>query len=111
MTEIYDICKKVMECIIYNDYEALRKERALERTSESDIKRILFEYDPYQMPIMPPNDYFEKSADIYTYNDGSGYAVDINFWYKTGESDLTLQLDIRHNKGKLWFSVDDVHVL
>lgn len=111
MTKIYNICKLVMECIVSDNYEPLQKEGALIRTSESDIKRVLTEYEPNEVPIMPPDDYFEKSVDIYQYTDGSGYHVDINFWYKTGESDLTIQLDIRRKGGQLYFIIDDIHVL
>ena len=111
MTEIYDICRLAMKCIVSDYYEPLLKANALIRTSESDIKRVLAEYNPNEAPIMPPDSYFEKAADIYTYTDGSGYHVDINFWYRTGEGDLTLQLDIRKKGNKLNFIIDDLHVL
>lgn len=111
MTKIYNICKLAMECIVSDDYEPLQKEEALTRVSEQDIKRVLAEYKPNEMPIMPPDDYFEKSADIYQYTDGSGYHVDIDFWYGAEQSDLTLQLDIRKKQDQLRFIIDDMHVL
>ena len=111
MTEIYHICELAMACIVSNNYEPLRKENALTRVSEGDIKRVLAEYNPGDAPVMPPDGYFEKPAYINTYTDGSGYHVDINLWYGSGESDLTLQLDIRKKDNKLQFIIDDLHVL
>ena len=111
MTKIYDICEFAMERIVSGDYALLQKEGALTRVSENDIKCILTEYEPNEFPIMPPDDYFEKSADIYQYTDGSGYHVDIDFWYNAGQSDLTLQLDIRRKQDQLHFVIDDIHVL
>lgn len=70
-----------MECIVSVDYETLQKEGTLTQVLESDIKRVLIEYKLNEMPIIPSDDYFEKSADIYQYTDGSGYHVDIDFWY------------------------------
>ena len=34
-----------------------------------------------------------------------------NLWYPDGESDLTLQLDIRKRGNQLAFIIDDLHVL
>ena len=62
MTEIYYICKLAMECIVSDNYEPLRKENALTRVAESDIKRVLAEYNPSDAPAMPPDGYFEKAA-------------------------------------------------
>ena len=111
MTEIYHICKLAMECIVSGNYEPLRKENALTRVSESDIKRVLAEYNPGEAPVMPPDGYFEKAAYINTYTDGSGYHVDINLWYGAEESDLTLQFDIQKKNNGLKFIIDDLHVL
>ena len=111
MEEVYRICKLAMECIVNNNYIRLEKLNALTRVSESDIKRVLAEYNPDEHPIRPPDSFFEEAAYIGKYNDGSGYYVDINLWYKTGESDLTLQLDIRWKGNKLNFTIDDLHVL
>ena len=111
MTEIYHICKSAMECIVSGNYEPLRKENALTRVSKSDVKRVLAEYDPGEAPVMLPDGYYEKAPYINTYTDGSGYYVGINLWYEAGESDLTLQLDIRKKDHKLVFIIDDLHVL
>ena len=111
MTEIYHICKLTMECIVSGNYEPLRKENALTRVSESDIKRVLAEYNPGEAPVMPPAGYFEKAPYFNTYTDGSGCHVGINLWYGSGERDLTLQLDIRKRDNKLKFIIDDLHVL
>lgn len=111
MNEIYRICKSAMKSIVTDDYRFLEEQRALTRVPEEAIKRVLAEYNPNEAPVMPPDDYFEKAADIYTYTDGSGYHVDINLWYPSGESDLTLQLDIRKRDGRLCFIIDDLHVL
>ena len=111
MTEVYRICKLAMECIVSDNYEPLRKANALTRVSESDIKRVLAEYNPDESPVMPPNGYIEKAAYINTYTDESGYHVDINLWYEAGESDLTLQLDIRKKDNRFVFIIDDLHVL
>ena len=111
ITGIYHICKLAMGCIVLGNYEPLRTENALTRVSESDIKKVLAEYNPSERPVMPPDGYFEKAAYINTYTDGSGYHVDINLWYGTEESDLTLQLDIRKKDNRLAFIIDDLHVL
>ena len=111
MTEVYHICKLAMECIIHDNYMLLEELNALTRVSESDIKRVLAEYNTDEAPVMPPDGYFEKSAYINTYADGSGYHVDINLWYESGESDLTLQLDIRKKDNRFVFIIDDLHVL
>ena len=87
-----------MECIVSGNYEPLRKANALTRVSESDIKRVLAEYSPGEAPVMQPDGYFEKTPYFNTYTDGSGYHVGINLWYGSGESDLTLQLDIRNRR-------------
>lgn len=110
MEEIYAICKTAMACIVRNDYKFLRKQNALTRAAEADIKRVLSEYDPSQNPMMPPDSYYRESAHIYTYTDGSGYAVEFNFWYPSGESDLELQLDIRKRRDGLHFIIHDVLV-
>ena len=111
MNEIYSICKSVMKCIVTDEYQILEEQQALVRVPKEAIKRVLSEYNPKEKPVMPPDDYFEKAADIYRYTDGSGYHVDINLWYAFGESDLTLQLDIRKRAGQLSFIIDDLHVL
>ena len=111
MTEVYRICKLAMECIVSDNYEPLRKANALTRVSESDIKRVLAEYNPDESPVMPPDGYIEKAASINTYTDGSGYHVGINLWYEAGESDLTLQLDIRKKDNRFVFIIDDLHVM
>lgn len=111
MNEICNICKSAMKCIVTDDYQFLEEQRALTRVPEEAIKRVLSEYNPEEKPAMPPDDYFEKAAYIIKYTDGSGYSVDINLWYSSGESDLTLQLDIRKRNGQLCFIIDDLHVL
>lgn len=111
MTEVYQICKLAMSCIASDDYKPLREENALTRVSEKDIKRVLKEYNPNETPSMPPEGYFEEAAYINTYTDRSGYHVDIDLWYGSGRSDLTLQLDIRKRQGRLAFIIDDIHVL
>ena len=100
-----------MECIVSNNYMLLNDHNALTRVSENDIRRVLSEYDPDELPVMPPDPYFEKAAYIVQYRDGSGCHVDINFWYPSGESDLTLQIDVRKQQGQLSFIIDDIHVL
>ena len=60
---------------------------------------------------MPPNHYFEVSAYMNEYKDGSGYHVAINLWYPLDESDPALQLDIRKHENQLSFMIDDWHVL
>lgn len=109
--EIIQICKSAMACIVDDSYAFLEEQQALLRTSEQDIKRVLKEYSPEESPVMPPDSYFEESTDIYKYRDGSGWHVDINLWYPDGESDLTLQLDIRKRGNQLTFIIDDLHVL
>ena len=111
MDEIYRICQFAMDCIVHGSYKLLNDCNALARVSESDIKRVLAEYNPGKSPVMPPDSYFKESAYIIEYRDGSGYHVDINLWYPSGESDLTLQLDIRKRQGRLSFIIDDIHVL
>ena len=111
MDELCRICKFAMECIVSGDYASLEGCGALTRVSESDIKRVLTEYDPDESPVMPPDAAFAKTAYIVAYRDGSGYHIDINFWYPSGESDLTLQLDVRKRQGQLSFIVDDIRVL
>lgn len=109
--KIAEICKTAMECIVSGLYQPLEERHALSRTSEQDIRRVLKEYSPEESPVMPPDSYFEESTDIYKYRDGSGWHVDINLWYPGGESDLTLQLDIRKRGNQLAFIIDDLHVL
>lgn len=111
MEGIYRICESAIRCIISGDYAFLEEQNALTRVSKTDIKRVLAEYNPSEAPIMPPDGYVEKAAYIIQYRDGSGCCVDIDLWYPTGRSDLTLQLDIRKRDGKLCFIVDDLHVL
>ena len=111
MTEVYRVCKLAMECIVDHNYEPLRKANALTRVSESDIKRVLAEYKPDEFPVMSPDGYIEKTAYINTYTDESGYHVDIDLWYSTGRSDLTLQLDIRKKDNRFVFIIDDLHVM
>ncbi len=109
--KIAQICKIAMECIVSGHYRPLEDRNALSRTSEQDIRRVLKEYNPKELPVMPLDSYFEESADVYEYRDGSGWHVDINLWYPDEESDLTLQLDIRKRGNQLAFIIDDLHVL
>ncbi len=111
MDEIIRICKHVIECMVDNDYELLAKEGALTRVSEKDIKRVLNEYNPGAGIINPPDDYYQ-CVYVNEYKDGSGYNVDLDLWYYDGQSDLTLQIDIR-KKGydELVFRIDDLRVL
>ncbi len=91
MEEIHKICQLAMACIVSGSFEPLEKQRALTRVTERDIRRVLAEYNPNESPVMPPERYFEEAAYINEYNDGSGYHVDINLWYPSGESDLRYQ--------------------
>ena len=109
--KIVQICKMTIECIVSGRYGPLEERRALSRVSEQDIERALKEYSPGERPIMPPDSYLKEAADVYEYRDGSGWHVDINLWYPDGESDLTLQLDIRKRGNQLAFIIDDLHVL
>ena len=109
--KIYRICKMTIECIVSGHYGPLEECCALSRVSEQDIRRVLKDYDPKERPIMPPDSYLEEAADVYEYRDGSGWHVDIDLWYPDGESDLTLQLDIRKRGNQLAFIIDDLHVL
>lgn len=110
MENIIKACKFVMECLVNGNYELLDKEGALIRVSEEDIKRVLNDYNPNDSIIVPPDDYYKKIY-IIEYKDGSGYHVDIDLWYYDGQSDLTLQLDIRKEENKLKVTIDDLHVL
>ena len=109
--EIIQICKSAMACIVEDSYTFLEEQQALSRVSSKDIRRVLKEYSPRERPVMPPDSYFEESAYVGEYQDGSGWYVDINLWYPDGESDLTLQLDIRKRGNQLTFIIDDLHVL
>ena len=109
--EIIQICKFAMACIVEDSYTFLEEQQALSRVSSKDIRRVLKEYSPREQPVMPPDSYFEESAYMGEYRDGSGWHVDINLWYPDGESDLTLQLDIRKRGNQLAFIIDDLHVL
>ena len=110
MEDIIKVCKHVMECIVENNYKKLEEEGALSRVSESDIKRVLHDYNPNGNIIIPPDDYY-KEIYVNKYNDGAGYHVDIDLWYYDGRSDLTLQIDIRKNQyNDLTFIVYDLRV-
>ena len=109
--ELIQICKSAMACIVEDSYTFLEEQQALSRVSSKDIRRVLKEYSPRERPVMPPDSYFEESAYMGEYRDGSGWYVDINLWYPDGESDLTLQLDIRKRGNQLAFIIDDLHVL
>ena len=83
----------------------------LSRVSESDIRRVLNEYNSNESIMIPPDDYYEKIY-INEYKDGSGYHVDIDLWYCNGRSDLTLQVDIQKKEcNELSFKIDDLRVL
>ena len=111
MKDIIRICKHVIECIVNSDYGLLEEEGALSRVSENDIRRVLNEYNPNENIITPPDDYYKKIY-INKYKDGSGYHVDIDLWYCSGRSDLTLQIDIRKKECNEWsFKIDDLRVL
>ena len=69
MNEIFSICKSAMNCIVMDDYQFLEEQRALTRVPEEAIKRVLSEYNPEEKLVMPPDDYFEKAADIYRYTE------------------------------------------
>lgn len=111
MNEISEICKLAMECIVRDDYSPLEICNALKRVTEADIKRVLLEYDPDGQPVMPPDGYFEQVPCVIPYHDNSGWHVDIDFWYSSGQSDLTLLLDIRKRQGQLSFIIDDLRVM
>ena len=61
---------------------------------KSDFKRVLNDYNSSENIIIPPDDYYQHIY-VNEYKDGSGYHVDLDLWYRNGQSDLTLQLDIR----------------
>ena len=109
--KIAQICKIAMECIVSGHYRPLEDRHALTRVSEQDIRRVLKEYNSKELPVMPPDTYFEESAYVGEYRDGSGWYVDIDLWYPSGQSDLTLQLDIRKNQSQLAFIIDDIRVM
>lgn len=111
MEEIVKKCKHVIECMVNDNYELLEIEGALERVSERDIKRVLHEYNPDENIIIPPEEYYKKIY-INKYNDESGYHVDVDLWYYSGRSDLTLQLDLRQKEeNELEVIIDDLRVL
>lgn len=111
MEEIIKICKHVIECMVNDNYELLEIEGALVRVSERDIKRVLHEYNPDENIIIPPEEYYKKIY-VNKYNDGSGYHVDVDLWYYSGRSDLTLQLDLlQKEENELEVIIDDLRVL
>ena len=78
--ELIQICKSVMACIVEDSYTFLEEQQALSRVSSKDIRRVLKEYSPREQPVMPPDSYFEESAYMGEYRDGSGWYVDITLW-------------------------------
>ena len=111
MEEIIKICKHVIECMVNDNYELLEIEGALETLSERHNKRVLHEYNPDENIIIPPEEYYKKIY-VNKYNDGSGYHVDVDLWYYSGRSDLTLQLDLRQKEeNELEVIIDDLRVL
>lgn len=111
MEEIIRLCKHIMDCMVNGNYDILEEEGVLERVSEKDIKRVLHEYNPDEDIITLPDDCYNQIY-VNKYNDGYGYYVDIDLWYWSGRSDLTLQLDIRKNENnELTGIIDDLRVL
>ena len=64
-----------MACIVDDSYAFLEEQQALSRVSSKDIRRVLKEYSPREQPVMPPDSYFEESAYMGEYRDGSGWYV------------------------------------
>ncbi len=111
MEDIIRICRHVIECLVNCNYTLLEAEGVLKRVSEKDIKRVLNDYNSSERIVTPPDDYYKKIY-INKYKDGSGYHVDIDMWYSSGQSDLTLQLDIKKKKqNELTVIIDDLRVL
>lgn len=105
--EVIEYCKYIVQCLVNEDYVDLQKKGILDRVSQEDIKRVLLEYDKQNHISMPTNQYFNE-LDVNEYNDKSGYWIDIEMFYNSQKSDLTLQLDFRKNGVVL---IDDLHVL
>lgn len=94
MNDIYKICKEIVTCLQKEDYEFLKKQNALCRVSEEDIKRVLHEYGGSLSAI--PDE--SETLYIYKYNDNSGLMVELDLWIDGKRSDLTLQIEIKFDE-------------
>jgi len=112
MEELINLCKKVVESLVHNNYEFLEQVNALSRVSKEDIKRVLKEYGGTLSTI--PDDAFNTNVfQVYKFKNDSGYGIDLDLWINNCRSDLTLQLDVKTNEDDeiVSYIIDDIHVL
>lgn len=104
------ICKNIVHCIVEKDYSTLEQNNVFVRVSSDDLNRVLSEYmelNGYEAIVDPPNEFWE-GISVGTYNDNSGYWVDVDLWFDDEMSDLTLQIEVMQDGS---FMIDDCHVL
>lgn len=69
------------------------------------------EIKDYLGRITIPPDSAYQDIEVNPYNDGSGYWVNFPLWFNDESSDLELIIDVKKSDGKLYFSLEDIHVL
>lgn len=94
LEELINLCKKVVRCLVEDNYSCLEQEKALSRVSEEDIKRVLKDYGGL-ISILPDEAFATNAFEVYRYNDNSGYSIDLDLWINNTRSDLTLKLDVK----------------
>lgn len=112
MDKLIDLCKTIVECLVYNNYELIEQANALSRVSKEDIKRVLREYGG-TLSMIPDEAFSTEAFHINKYKNTLGYAIDLDLWINNCRSDLTLQLDIKtdENDQIVSYIVEDLHVL
>ncbi|MDF9801430.1 hypothetical protein OKW21_006739 [Catalinimonas alkaloidigena] len=112
--EITEIIRNWIKLLSENRLEEASKQIANDANqfwTEDRLKAVVFTdknfkiENPYEM-----NPEGER-VEIYEFDDNSGWAVEYDLPIEKRWSDLTAQFTFRKNKGKMDFTLEDIHVL
>ena len=111
--KLIELCDWIVTRLIVKNYSELDKQNAFTRVNQNDFVRVLDEYGG-TLTVIPPQAYETDAFRVYTYEDGSGFGLDLDLWIDGERSDLTMQLDVKVDSSTdsiIHFQIDDLHVM
>jgi hypothetical protein len=94
------------------EYETLERDGRAGRLTANELRQAVDGYPATLIPL--PDDAFDVAGDAYVIagSDPPEWAIDQDMWTtEEGQSDLTLQVDVRFRDGEYRVEITDLHVL
>lgn len=97
--------------LVMSNFSQLEQDGRAGRLSADDLQATISRYGRTLIDL-PEEAFSDDRFSIYQTRGKSKWSIDLTLWTKEeGESDLTLQVEARIDKGDVLLEIDDLHVL